>query len=57
MYFPKFIYELLPYIYFIVGVLSLFGLDPTGGKISGALLASAGAIIYKLRKDYRSGLA
>ena len=50
---PRPIYEALPHIYVAAGTLSALNLDPTGGKLSGALLAIAGVVIFKLRRNYR----
>ena len=50
---PRQIYELLPYLYFSIGLAALFNLDPTFGQISGFMLALNGFVIWKLRRDYR----
>lgn len=50
---PQPLYEALPYIYTIAGLASIMGLDPTGGRVCGAILLSAGVLIIKMRKDYR----
>lgn len=52
---PKALYETLPYLYFIVGALSVAGLDVSAGRMSGAMLVGASVIIFKMRRDYRKG--
>jgi hypothetical protein len=47
------LYEALPALYVAVGTCAALGLDPTGGKLSGLLLAIAGLVIFKLRRAYR----
>lgn len=51
---PKPIYELLPYLYILIGLFSVSGFDVTGGRLSGALLMVAGVLIFKMRRDYRT---
>lgn len=51
---PSTIYELLPFIYFPTGLAAIANLDTPLGRISGALLLSAGVAIYTTRKLYRS---
>lgn len=53
MYFPKWVYELLPYLYVIVGLLALLNLETSGVKGCGFLLATSGLLIFKMRRDYR----
>lgn len=50
---PKPIYELLPYLYLAGGSAAVLGLDPTSGRVSGALLIIAGLVIRSMRKAYR----
>lgn len=52
---PRFIYELLPYLYGSTGLASITLLDTTLGRISGAMLMSAAVVIYTMRKLYRGG--
>ena len=51
---PAPFYELLPYIYVLVGALAIFGIEAVIGKICGVLLMTAGVAIYKARSDYRN---
>ena len=53
MYLPKWLYELLPFIYACLGLGSLLGLN-VSGKVSGALLLLAAYLIFKMRKSYRA---
>lgn len=57
MYLPKPIYELLPFLYFVVGLLATFNTDPIYGRIAGILLALVGVVIYKMRVRMRSTIA
>ena len=51
---PAPFYELLPYIYVLVGALATFGIEAVFGKICGVLMITAGVVIYKARSDYRN---
>ena len=51
---PAPFYELLPYIYVLVGALATFGIEAILGKICGVLMITAGVVIYKARSDYRN---
>jgi len=51
---PEWLYEATPYVY-ILGGLATVGLLKNGvAMVSGALLLSAGALVLKLRRDYRA---
>jgi len=50
---PDWIYEPLPYLYAMTGLVATFVLDAVVGKISGALLISAGIVVWNLRFTYR----
>jgi tetratricopeptide (TPR) repeat protein len=47
------VYELLPYLYVLAGILAVAGLETLFGKICGVLLIVVGAIIYQARRRYR----
>lgn len=51
---PKPIYELLPYIYIGLGLISLFGIENMTGKLFGATLLTAGIVIQQMRFRYRA---
>lgn len=53
---PFAMYEGLPCLYVICGFVSLLGIDGILGRLCGLLLASAGAIILKMRIQYRRRL-
>lgn len=53
-YMPKPIYELLPYVYAVFGLLALFNVEWMTGRVSGALLLLAAVIIWRLRRLYRA---
>lgn len=50
---PIWIYEPLPYLYTLMGVIATFVLDELVGKLSGLLLVSAGLVVWNLRFTYR----
>lgn len=51
---PEWLYEATPYVY-ILGGLATVGLLKNGvAMVSGVLLLSAGALVLKLRRDYRA---
>jgi hypothetical protein len=47
------VYESLPYIYLVVGLFALFGVDSALGQICGALLIAVGIYILRMRAQYR----
>ncbi len=51
---PTPFYELLPYVYVLIGALATMGIEATLGKICGMLLITSGIVIYKARSDYRN---
>lgn len=53
MYLPKCIYELVPYIYMLIGVNAAIETAPVYGRISGILLTFLGVLITYMRYDYR----
>lgn len=50
---PQPIYELLPYLYMLAGLITLFALDNIPGKLCGAILIIAGVIIQQVRARAR----
>ncbi|MDG4549458.1 MAG: hypothetical protein P9F19_14480 [Candidatus Contendobacter sp.] len=50
---PQPIYELLPYLYMLAGLITLFALDNIPGKLCGVLLIIAGVIIQQVRARAR----
>ncbi len=50
---PNWLYEPLPYIYALVGIITAYNLDMLLGRISGLLLISAGVIVWHLRFQHR----
>ena len=51
---PDWLYELMPYIYSMSGIAAIFYFDTVAGYGAGGLLLLAAALIWKMRKDYRS---
>jgi hypothetical protein len=50
---PDWLYEPLPYLYVLMGLIATIVLESLIGKISGVLLISAGLVIWNLRFTYR----
>jgi len=50
---PIWIYEPLPYIYALTGVVATLTLDVLVGRISGLMLISAGGVVWYQRMRYR----
>jgi len=50
---PDWLYEPLPYLYLMMGLLATIVLDAYVGKISGLMLISAGIVTWNLRFIYR----
>ncbi len=50
---PNWLYEPLPYVYSIAGVVSSFSLDSYMGRFSGFLLITAGIVVGYQRYEYR----
>lgn len=51
---PPALYEAMPYLCLIVGLVALLGVPAIMGKLCGVLLSISGWIIRTLRIDYRS---
>lgn len=50
---PKPLYEVLPYGYVLVGLLTITGIEPIFGKACGILLIVIGLFVYQTRMRYR----
>ncbi len=50
---PQPIYALLPYIYMVIGVFGLIGLESDLGKLCGLVLIATGIVVQQLRARYR----
>ncbi|HNQ05459.1 MAG TPA: hypothetical protein PKH69_12725 [Thiobacillaceae bacterium] len=50
---PGWLYEPLPYLYAVMGLVALGKLDAWVGKLSGVMLISAGIVVGHLRFIYR----
>ncbi len=50
---PIWIYEPLPYIYALMGVVATLTLEALVGKVSGLMLISAGGVVWYQRMMYR----
>ena len=51
---PKYLYEALPAIYFIVGLLCALTLQSSVALVSSAFLITAAVLVYLMRKSYRN---
>lgn len=54
MWIPNWLYNSLPYIYLIIGMLAIYLADHPVGQGSGVLLVLTTLLIIKLRKYYRT---
>ncbi len=52
---PDRLYELLPYLYAIAGVVTINYFETSLGYASGILLIFTAGIIWLMRSDYRQG--
>jgi hemerythrin-like metal-binding protein len=53
IYKPKWLYEILPYIYIASGILTIISMWNAMGMFSGCMLILAGLIVWNWRKNYR----
>ena len=51
---PKPFYELLPYIYMLVGLLGAISLESGWGKLCSVVLIGAGIVVQQLRARHRA---
>ncbi|HZX32877.1 MAG TPA: hypothetical protein VFF03_16120 [Rhodocyclaceae bacterium] len=51
---PRFVYETLPYLYLLVGILAIVKIPGKLGVASGLLLVAIGILVFKLRLTYRA---
>jgi len=52
---PDWVYELLPFLYIVGGVLAIIFLPSALGTLSGWLLVIAGGLVWAMRRSYRRG--
>jgi hypothetical protein len=50
---PDWLYEPLPYLYVLMGLIATIVLEHSVGKLSGVMLISAGFVVWNLRFTYR----
>ncbi len=50
---PHWLYERLPYLYVLTGVLAASGFELSPDKVSGIVLATVGLAVFRLRINYR----
>lgn len=51
---PQFIYEFLPYLYMLIGVLAMTKVTGKLGIASGLLMFCIGLLVLKMRMNYRA---
>ena len=51
---PKYLYEALPTIYFILGLMCALTIQSSIALVSSSFLIVAAVLVYKMRKTYRS---
>ena len=51
---PDWLYEALPYVYFVAGIATIAKLDSTLSMVSGGLLISAGFYTHWMRRTHRN---
>jgi hypothetical protein len=56
MYVPEWIYRLLPFVYVAAGLYAAWSLGSTLGVACGLLLALAGGLIARMRREARTAL-
>ena len=54
---PDRLYELLPYLYAIAGVVTINYVETSLGYASGILLIFTAGLVFLMRSDYRQGKA
>jgi hypothetical protein len=55
MWLPDKLYELLPYLYGIAGLVTFYKFDNAIGYFSGGLLMLTACLVWRMRLDYRNG--
>ena len=51
---PKYIYEALPALYFVLGLICALTLQSSIAMVSSALLIAAAVLVHIMRKSYRN---
>ena len=55
MWLPDKLYELLPYLYAVAGLVTVYIFDTPIGYVSGFLLLLTACLVWMMRRDYRQG--
>ena len=55
MWLPDWLYKSLPYIYSLMGMLTIYYAKHPVGYVSGVLLILTALLVFKLRKDSKAG--
>ena len=53
MWLPDWLYQLLPYLYVVAGLIAINYFEVMTGYISGLLLIFTAGVVFLMRKDYR----
>jgi hypothetical protein len=56
MWLPDTLYELLPYLYGLAGIFTLYKFDTAIGHASGLLLIATACLVWVMRRDYRQAM-
>jgi hypothetical protein len=51
---PQPLYELLPYVYMLIGLFGVISLESGWGKLSGLILIATGIVVQQLRARHRA---
>lgn len=51
---PQPVYELLPYLYMLIGLFGVISLESGWGKLSGLILIATGIVVQQLRARHRA---
>jgi hypothetical protein len=57
MWLPKWLYDLLPYLYAVAGISAASILHTAIGYMAGLVFLSTACLIWIMRRDYRQGKA
>jgi hypothetical protein len=55
MWLPDRVYELLPFLYGVAGLVTLYHFETTIGNASGVLFLITACLVWMMRRDYKQG--
>jgi hypothetical protein len=53
MWLPKWLYEIMPYVWFVVGTFSIYYIENIAAFLSGCLFMATGFLILSVRREAR----